>query len=422
MDDRELENKITSAYEDIAPDILDSVLRDCKEQKGRVIIMQNKKKKSLVRAVAGIAAALLIVCGGIFGLNAYNGSKAIASTVMLDVNPSIEIQVNKHEKVLAVKPLNEDAKKVVGTMDFSGSSLEITVNALIGSMLRNGYINDASNSILVTVDSKNHAAGAELQTRLMLEISDLLKSSNNPVALLGQTITPDKDITKLAEEYGITAGKAKLISQIVAQDPAYIFADLVPMTINELNLLSESRHMSLGDIETVGKASDVSYIGEEAAKAAALKHAGVDASAARNIECELDWEKGTMVYEVEFTANGYEYDYEINAKTGAVVKYEKEADDDDDRRPSSGSSGSKTGSGSSGSTAGKSYIGEAEAKKKALAHAGLSAGSIRDYECELDDDDAVAVYEISFKSGKYEYDYEINAVTGAVVKHEKEAD
>ena len=123
MDNRELENKITSAYEDIAPDILDSVLRDCKEQKGRVIIMQNKKKKSLVRAVAGIAAALLIVCGGIFGLNAYNGSKAIASTVMLDVNPSIERQGNKHEKVLAVKPLNEDAKKVVGTMDFSGSSL-----------------------------------------------------------------------------------------------------------------------------------------------------------------------------------------------------------------------------------------------------------------------------------------------------------
>ena len=432
MNNRALENRVASSYENIAPDILDSVLRDCDEQEGRVIIMRENKEKSLLRIIAGVAAAFILVFGGIMGLNVYNGNQAIVSTVLLDVNPSIEIQLNKHERVLAVKALNEDAKEVIGTMDFSGSSLEITINALIGSMLRNGYISDAANSILVTVDCNDPATGKELQAKLMAEISTLLESSNNSVALLGQTITSDKDIAQLAEEYGITAGKAKLIAQIVAQNPAYVFADLVPMTINELNLLSESRNISLGDIETVGTASDASYIGESAAKTAALTHAGIDAASATNIKCELDWEHGIMVYEVEFYANGYEYDYDINAVTGEVVKYEKEADDD--YRPSTSqnstqsstasapsSGGTSSSSGSTGATA-TSYIGEAAAKTKALSHAGVSASNIWDYECDFDYDDGIAVYEISFKSGGYEYDYDINAMTGEVVKYEKEAD
>lgn len=326
MNKRELENKIASSYQNIAPDILDSVLQDCDEQKGRIIYMKEKKKTSLLRTVAGVAAAFALLFGGILGLNAYNGSQAVASTVLLDVNPSIEIRVNRQEKVLAVTPLNEDAKKVVGTMDFSGSSLEITVNALIGSLLRNGYISDAANSILVTVDSSDLAAGEELQAKLMAEIRSLLEGSDRSVALLGQTIKPDKDTARLAEQYGITAGKARLITQITEQNPAYVFADLVPMTINELNLLSESRNISLGNIETVGKASDASYIGEDAAQKAAFSHAGVDAAAAARVRCELDWEHGLMVYEVEFSANGYEYDYDIDAATGEVVKHSKELD------------------------------------------------------------------------------------------------
>ena len=283
------------------------------------------------------------------------------------------------------------------------------------------------------MDSNDPTTGEELQARLMTEISTLLESSNNSVALLGQTITSDNDIAQLAEEYGITVGKAKLISQIVAQNPAYVFADLVPMTINELNLLSESRNISLGDIETVGRASDASYIGESSAKAAALTHAGVDATSVTYIKCELDWEHGVMVYEVEFYSNGYEYDYDINAVSGEVVKHDREIDDDYHPRTSPSSSqgvpdetpSSPTESGSppeSVGTAGSTFIGEASAKDTALAHAGVSADSTWDYECDLDCEDGIAVYEISFKSGGYEYDYDINAMTGEVVKHEKEVD
>lgn len=421
MDNRELENRIRSSYENIAPDILESVLSDCDTQKGQVIIMQEKKKKkSFVKYMAGMAAALLLVIGGMTGMNIYQGNHAIASTIMLDVNPSIEIQVNKGEKVLDVKALNEDAKIVVGDMDFSGSSLDVTVNALIGSMLRNGYISDAANSILVTVDNDDPAVGQAMQSRLMSEINAILESGNVSGAVLGQTVTNDSEIQKLAEQYGITIGKAKLIKQITQQNTFYTFEDLVPLTINELNLISESGGTKLENIESIGTASSSAYIGEQAAKDAAFEHAGVNAANATKVKCELDWENGMMVYEVDFNADGFEYEYDINAKTGAVVKSDKERDDDYSHAPSSQTGNNTTGNNPSSSS--QTYVGEASAKSAAYKHAGVKESDVYTCSCELDREHSITVYEVEFKANGYEYDYDINAVTGEVVKYSKEAD
>ena len=74
-------------------------------------------------------------------------------------------------------------------------------------------------------------------------------------------------------------------------------------------------------------ATDTKQITPEEAKTAALTHAGVSANAVRNYQCESDTERGISVYEIEFEANGMDYDYEINATTGAVIKVEKEIDD-----------------------------------------------------------------------------------------------
>ena len=67
-------------------------------------------------------------------------------------------------------------------------------------------------------------------------------------------------------------------------------------------------------------------------------------------------------------------------------------------------------------------IGYAKAKSIALNHAGVSENEAYDMDIELDDEDGILVYEVEFKSGNMEYDYEINAATGAILKHESELD
>lgn len=406
MKNKPIEQRIKTAFTHAVPDVLDAVLSNCDKQKGKVLLMQEKKRtKAWVKRATALAAALVVMIVGVSVFSVYNKNYAVAATVSLDVNPSIEIEVNQKNSVLNIKALNEDGKTVLGDMNFKGSDLDITINALIGSMLRNGYLSEIANSILISVDGDDPAKGAQLQEKLTQEINELLQTDTFSGAVLSQTIAPSSELQQLSAKYGITLGKAQLIQQLTQNNPVYTFEALVPLSINELNLLSESGTNALDKVDSVGAASDKAYIGTEKAQQIAFAHAAVTADQVSKIETELDYEKGIMVYEIEFVAGGYEYEYDIGAISGEVIAYERDADD---------------GHGKVHTSASASVIGEQKAKDAALAHASVSAGNINKYEHKLDHDDGMEVYEIEFCAGGYEYEYEINATTGEVIKCEKE--
>ena len=68
-------------------------------------------------------------------------------------------------------------------------------------------------------------------------------------------------------------------------------------------------------------------IGAEKAKEIALNHAGLKAGEVTRMKVEKDRDYGILKYEVEFEKGRMEYDYEINAETGKILKAEKEYDD-----------------------------------------------------------------------------------------------
>lgn len=420
MTDRELNTKIRQAFSHAAPDVLDAVLSDCEEQRGSVIAMaEDQKRNPWIRRFAGMAACLVLLLGGVFGLQAHKLNNTVDSTVSIDVNPSVEIQVNRKERVLDVIPLNEDGTIIVGDMDLSGSDLKVAVNALIGSMLQNGYLNELANSILISVDSSDPIRGAELQERLAAEVNKLLQTDAFSGAVLSQTIAENDSLRQAARDYGITTGKAQLIQEILAGSTLHTFAELAPLSINDLNLLLSTGQTTAAHVESVGTASDKAYIGEIKARDIALRHAGVSEGDLTGYEIELDADWGVMVYDVDFKAGGYEYDYEIHAVDGSIVKSEKELDDDY-VPPKAGQNGAAASNNSG--TASEGAISEARAKEIALDHAGVSANDIRGYESELDRDDGVTVYEVEFKANGYAYDYKVHASTGVILKSEKEWD
>lgn len=309
--------------------------------------MQEKKKRHIARYFAIMAAALVLFTAGWEGLRLYQSNLAVASVITLDVNPSIEIHVNKKEKVLDVVALNKDAEIVLEDMDFSGSGIDVTVNALIGSMLRHGYLGEAADSILVTVDNTDATAAKKLEKELLLEVNKVLEEAKVSGEVIGQTVDADKEAAKIAEQYGITEGKAKLIVGIMKDHPSYKVEDLVSKTITELNAISK-KSGTTAKTETKKdttkpaqapkateapkqteapkstEAAQTGDIGRAAAKQAALSHAGV--SNIWDYECEVDYERGKKVYDISFKSGSYEYDYDIDAATGAVLKHKKEID------------------------------------------------------------------------------------------------
>lgn len=153
------------------------------------------------------------------------------------------------------------------------------------------------------------------------------------------------------------------------------------------------------------------YITKEKAKEIALNHAKV-----KNItdyKIKLDYENSVAVYEIEFKANGYEYDYDINAISGKILKEEKDKDDDDEHQD-----GNKNKN--NGDTKKDNYIGEAKALDIAKNHAKVK--NITNYKIKLDKDDNKVIYEIEFKSEGFEYDYDIDATNGKIIKSDKEKD
>ena len=118
---------------------------------------------------------------------------------------------NRSEEVVKANALNDDANVILDGMDLKGVDLDVAVNAIIGSMLKNGYIDELRNSVLVSVENDDAAKGAALQERLTAEIEQLLSASSISGAVLSQTITDDQSLQQLADTYGISVGKAALI-------------------------------------------------------------------------------------------------------------------------------------------------------------------------------------------------------------------
>ena len=392
-----IENTLRSAVSNAVPDVLDDIMDACDHEKGKVIYMENNKNNKL-RSFAAVAAVFVLLIAGIFLAKNFKGgsSGTLAAVVSFDVNPSIELDVDKNEKIISAVGLNDEGREVLGGMELEGSGFDVAVNAIIGSMLQHGYLDDTANSILLSVSGVDGYDADTLQAKLTDNVNRLLKDCS----VLSQNVSDaDGDLVEKADKYGITVGKARLISEIVSSDSRHSFEELVGLTINELNLISGGKPLS--GISAQGQASDKSYIGNDAALSAALTHAGLSRDDVKNIDIELDYEYGLMVYEVEFESGSAEYEYGIDARSGDIIWVENE-------------------DGYSFRQGRPDFISTDKAKAAALSHAGLNEAQVSRLLTELDHEDGRYVCEVEFKYGGYEYHYEIDAESGAVLEFEKE--
>ncbi len=115
-------------------------------------------------------------------------------------------------------------------MNFKGSdSGMLPWTPLLGSMLRLRLSErNHKTPSLSGGDSKRMRARAKpFQKRIAAEIEAIL-NQNGGGSVLSQTVSHDAELEKLAAEYGITLGKAKLIQQITSASPLYTFESLFP--------------------------------------------------------------------------------------------------------------------------------------------------------------------------------------------------
>lgn len=192
-------------------------------------------------------------------------------------------------------------------------------------------------------------------------------------------------------------------------------------------------------IYAAGELARINAIDQNSAVAFAMNDAGVKTEDAVLIKAEQDWKASGLIYDIEFVANGVEYDYDIKASDGTVLEREMEpAEGVYARGTTAGAAAAGSAAAgetparetTAGQTAGVPTVGETAVPSVpadadvmasdaalgiALSRAGLTADEVTVTELKLEWDDGVRVYDIDFLlAGQTKYEYEIDAVTGEI--------
>ena len=157
------------------------------------------------------------------------------------------------------------------------------------------------------------------------------------------------------------------------------------------------------------------------AKKAAFTNAGLAESDVVLKKAALDYDDGVAKYDVDFYCTDTEYEYDIDATTGTVLKCEKSIMDVEDYAERDLLVKKAAGSAAPAQAQG---VTEDQALDIALKHAGLSKGDISALRIhqDFDDDMGVTKYDIEFHVGAREYNYDIDTTTGDIYESEVDID
>ena len=492
MKREEIEKKLDTAVSGMIPeDMFKRISENIVSVDAERIEKGMKKKFNIFgKGFVGVAAAACVLFAvGVVGVPYYGNNYVPDSHVDIDVNPGVEIVTNKKNKVLEVQSTNQDGAAVIDGMNLKNTELKVAVNALIGSMVQKGYIQNDNTGILVTVRNDNEDKANKVKAEVLNDINTALSTNSVQATVINQTVKTTVDAKKFAAENNVSIGKAVFVLNLAAKDASLDAKELAKMKVSEIASLVVQKGIDIRDIvdydsddsiweniadaiedidedarekgiaasaavenstaaattpqpaatqpaATVAPATTaaqsnntVGDIGIEKAKEIAMSHAGVSAGSVSFIKAKLDHKDGVKVYDIEFYSGNAEYDYEINAATGAIVSFDQDIENyavpTQPAAPTQPQSAAPTQAATQPQTAAptqaaSSVISVDKAKQIALSHAGVSGASFK--KVKLDTDDGVRVYEIEFKVGNVEYEYDIDASSGAIISSSSEID
>ena len=202
------------------------------------------------------------------------GSAALAETgiLVLSVNPEIQIDYDKEGVVTAITGRNEDGKKIAeASQDEIGKNCDEVLKNLITEIHSAGYF-------VEDIDGHQKNIVVQIEPGSVLPSDDFLENMSASTQNAVKNLKLTSDIVTIDDD---------------DYDPTYTTAEKLSP-----------------------------YITLEKAKEIALAQADVNAADAVFDDKEFDHDDGTAIFELEFTANGVEYEYDVDAVTGKVLKAE----------------------------------------------------------------------------------------------------
>lgn len=205
----------------------------------------------MAASTADVETGKMTLSGGVKSL-----TMAQNSVIMIDVNPSIRLEVNDRGVVVKAEAVNEDAQTVMAELELSGKDYTSAVTAVVGALQEKQYITDLKNSILVSVIDTNEKTAEALRENAVNAIVEFNKSVDYAFSVMSQIMKDDKSLSAIAGEYSVSEGRIEMINKLISQHSSYSFEELIKCNIHTLNQLFEYTGLP-ETIQRIGEAAGV---------------------------------------------------------------------------------------------------------------------------------------------------------------------
>ncbi len=245
MEKQDMKFRIKEVLDERTPDILNNI----KNSSAFKVPIKQKKTlsdyvsfKSLSYSLATVfILAILVTSLMMSGPSA----PVVASTVTLDINPSIEITLDENDFVINVIAINDDGETIISRdIVYKGLTLDQAIEYLIESAHNKGFIVETTeeNVILIRVNSDNAEMKARIEAALVIKIHNEVSRYAQLVRVInekGGDITPDelRDLVEIAQTHRISVAKLLLINKIIEIDDTHTIEELKTESIRNLYAL-----------------------------------------------------------------------------------------------------------------------------------------------------------------------------------------
>lgn len=196
-------------------------------------------------AVAG--ALVMLVCVTTW----FAEFKSPESIIALDANQSVEIVANKHKQILSVKAFDQEVQTLLNEENLNQTNLEDSVGVIITAMIKNGYLDENSSVVMVTVENQSAAKADDLASTLNQVIKDSATAENVSATVVRQTVIPDSQAVTEAEQYSVSTGKLNVMKELIVADSSLTMESLAAMSLTDLLAVSKEKAVDLTKVITV---------------------------------------------------------------------------------------------------------------------------------------------------------------------------
>ena len=233
MKNNEIEKRISDGFREMTPAYSEDLWKQpVNKAKGNEWYLSTEEQRKTPKLI--LRTAMAMACVMIFSFGYWFTQARTFASVYMDVNPSITFRINAREKVTEVIAENADAEMILQDMDLKNTDIDVAVNAVLGSLIRNGYLDEVHHILLLSMECDNREKGNVIRERLLSQINESLMTWFGKATVLDQEVSSDDELEELAKENDISVGKAAVIARAVRENSALDPEELARMSMKDL--------------------------------------------------------------------------------------------------------------------------------------------------------------------------------------------